>query len=426
MTMTLMTTKMNKERGAWGSEHGIKRWTFILVLTLYSSFIIHHSSFSQTLSPAARVSLITYGPGNDDISSVFGHTEIRFTDPMLGLDRDYSFGGFDYRADYFIIKFLRGTLPYNLTVHNLYQVLYYYQQTNRSIREQSLNLSPIQRQRLFSALEENYLPQNREYRYKFYYDNCSTRPRDMIANACGDSLTIPSRSRMTGKSYRDLMNEYLEEMPWYQLGMNLAIGKPSDEQTDGWHAMYLPERLFDQFAHATLRQANGQIVPLVSSVQTIFAPQETFRQQVSLLLDPDVVFAILGVLVALFTIRRYKVAGKVDSWFDRLLFSIVGFLGWFLLVLWLIRDDGVTSWNATLLYLMPLHLPLIFWATSSKATARRRTLYFGTTALLILLGILFSKIPGGFDVLFPMTLLIRCIVNLQPVRQAYRTPARID
>ncbi|MVM29996.1 DUF4105 domain-containing protein [Spirosoma sp. HMF4905] len=417
---------MNKERGAWGSEHGIKRWTFILVLTLYSSFIIHHSSFSQTLSPAARVSLITYGPGNDDISSVFGHTEIRFTDPMLGLDRDYSFGGFDYRADYFIIKFLRGTLPYNLTVHNLYQVLYYYQQTNRSIREQSLNLSPIQRQRLFSALEENYLPQNREYRYKFYYDNCSTRPRDMIANACGDSLTIPSRSRMTGKSYRDLMNEYLEEMPWYQLGMNLAIGKPSDEQTDGWHAMYLPERLFDQFAHATLRQANGQIVPLVSSVQTIFAPQETFRQQVSLLLDPDVVFAILGVLVALFTIRRYKVAGKVDSWFDRLLFSIVGFLGWFLLVLWLIRDDGVTSWNATLLYLMPLHLPLIFWATSSKATARRRTLYFGTTALLILLGILFSKIPGGFDVLFPMTLLIRCIVNLQPVRQAYRTPARID
>ncbi|WP_332367806.1 DUF4105 domain-containing protein [Spirosoma telluris] len=170
-------------RGAWSEEHGARsreqghrKWAIALILTIYSSFIIHHSSFSQTLSPAARVSLITYGPGDDDISSAFGHTEIRIVDPVTGMDRDYSYGGFDYRADYFILKFLRGTLPYFLTAHNIYQVMYYYQQTNRSIREQLLNLSPTQRQRLFAALEENYLPQNREYRYKFYYDNCSTRP----------------------------------------------------------------------------------------------------------------------------------------------------------------------------------------------------------------------------------------------------------
>ncbi|GAB4052874.1 DUF4105 domain-containing protein [Spirosoma litoris] len=422
---------MSRGQGAGGSgqgatQHKSRKWSFLLVLFVASSFIIHHSSFAQTLSPAARVSLITYGPGEDDISSVFGHTEIRFTDPMLGLDKDYSFGGFDYRADYFIIKFLRGTLPYNLTSHNLYQVLYYYQQTNRSVREQVLNLSPTQRQRLLTALEENYLPQNREYRYKFYYDNCSTRPRDMIVHACGDSLTIPSRARMTGKSYRDLMNDYLGEMPWYQLGMNLAIGHPSDEQTDGWRAMYLPEQLFDQLSHATIRQADGKIVPLVSSTQSIFEPQHTFRQQVSILFDPDVVFAILGVLVALFTIRRYKVAGKVDGWFDRLLFGIVGFLGWFLLILWMIRDDGVTSWNPTLLYLMPFHLPLIFWATSSNTTARRRTMYFSLTGVLIIFGMMLSNIPGGFDILFPLTLFVRCVVNMQPARQAYRTPARID
>ncbi|WP_333483045.1 hypothetical protein [Spirosoma telluris] len=248
----------------------------------------------------------------------------------------------------------------------------------------------------------------------------------MIAEVCGDSLTIPSRSRMTGKSYRDLMNDYLNEQPWYQLGMNLAIGWPANQQTDGWLAMYLPDQVHDQFAHATVRQANGQLIPLVQSDQTLWAAQKTFRKQVSLLLDPDVVFAVLGVLIALFTIRRYKVSGKVDGWFDRLLFGIVGFLGWFLLVLWLIRDDGVTGWNPTLLYLMPFHLPLIFWATSSTATARRRTIYFGLTAFLLLPGIILSKIPGGFDVLFPLTLLVRCIVNLQPVRQAYRTPARID
>lgn len=395
-----------------------------MLLFLFGSF--HSSLVAQQLTPSSRVSLITYGPGDDDISSSFGHTEIRIVDPALGLDRDYSYGGFDYRADYFILKFLRGTLPYFLSVHNLYQVMYYYQQTNRSIREQQLVLSLSQRQKLFATLETNYLPENREYRYKFYYDNCATRPRDMIVEACGDSLSIPSRSRMTGKSYRDWMNDYLNEKPWYQLGMNLAIGWPANEQTDGWRAMYLPDQVHDQLAKATIKLANGQIVPFVQGDQTLFAAQNIFRQQVPIFLDPDVVFTILGVLIAGFTIRRYVVAGKVDRWLDRLLFGVSGFLGWFLLLLWLIRDDGVTGWNPTLLYLMPLHLPLIYWATGATATARRRTLYFGSTALLAVLGIFLSKVPGSFDVVFPLTLLIRCVVNMQPVRQGYRTPARIE
>ncbi|MFD2572212.1 DUF4105 domain-containing protein [Spirosoma soli] len=410
-----------KTKSEPGLTQLLSRTLLVLCFIVWSS----HFSFSQQLSPSSRVSLITYGPGNDDISSAFGHTEIRIVDPVLSLDRDYSYGGFDYRADWFILKFLRGTLPYYVTAHNLYQVAYYYQQTNRSIREQQLNLSLTQRQRLFAALEENYLPQNREYRYKFYYDNCATRPRDMIANACGDSLSIPSRSRMTGKSYRDLMNDYLNDKPWYQLGMNLAIGQPSDEQTDGWHAMYLPDQVHDQLAHATVRQANGQIVPLVQGEQTLFAAQQVFRKQVPFIFDPDVVFTILGVVVTLFTIRRYVRGGKVDRWLDRLLFGVSGFLGWFLFLLWMIRDDGVTAWNPTLLYLMPLHLPLVYWATGSNTTSRRRTTYFGITAVLILLGMFLSKVPGGVDVVYPLMLLVRCLVNFQPVRRGQQTPARV-
>ncbi|GAB4024082.1 DUF4105 domain-containing protein [Spirosoma koreense] len=409
-----------------GSGRGYKGRLGALFFILAPLFIIHYPLVGQTLSPSSQVSLITYGPGDDDISSAFGHTEIRIVDPVLGMDRDYSYGGFDYNADGFILKFLRGTLPYFVSVHNLYQVMYYYQQNNRSIREQPLNLSLSQRQRLFAALEENYLPQNRTYRYKFYYDNCATRPRDMIVSACGDSLTIPSRLRPTGKSYRDWMNDYLNEQPWYQLGMNLAIGHPADEQTDGWRAMYLPDQVHDQLARATLQQPNGQSIPLVRDDQTLFAAQKLFRQQVPLFLDPDVVFGILGVVVALFTIRRYLVSGKVDRWLDRFLFGVSGFLGWFLLILWIIRDDGVTGWNPTLLYFMPLHLPLIYWATGGQATARRRTTYFGITAVLLVAGMLLSHIPGGFDVVFPLTLLIRCIVNMQPVRQGYRTPALME
>lgn len=379
---------------------------------------------AQSLSPASQVSLITYGPGNDDIASAFGHTEIRITDPAIGLDRNYSYGGFDYNTDSFLLKFLRGTLPYVLSVHSLYQVVYYYQQTNRSIREQFLTLTLSQRQKLYAALEKNALPQNREYRYRFYYDNCATRPRDMIVDACGDSLTIPSRSLMTGKSYRDLMNDYLTERPWYQLGMNLAIGHPSDEQTDGWHAMYLPNQVHDQFIQARLRQANGQVVPLVRGEQPIFMPPQTFPRELPFFFDPNVVFALLAIAVTVFTIRRYQ-RGRVDRWFDRLLFGIVGGLGWFLYLLWVGTDHGVTAWNPTLLWLMPLHLPLIFWATSAKSTARRRTTYFALTALLVVLGMVLSTVPGGVDVLFPMTLLVRCTVNLQVARRGRQLPVPV-
>ncbi|CAG5074766.1 hypothetical protein DYBT9623_05454 [Dyadobacter sp. CECT 9623] len=123
--------------------------------------LVSHCSFSQQLSSAAQISLVTYGSGDDDISSAFGHTEIRVVDPILGIDQNYSYGGFNHRADGFVIKFLKGTLPYYIAFHKLNEVAHYYQQTNRSIREQTLNLSYYQRNQLISDLEQNYLPQNR-------------------------------------------------------------------------------------------------------------------------------------------------------------------------------------------------------------------------------------------------------------------------
>lgn len=387
-----------------------------LLLVWSLSVISHQSSFAQPLSPSAQVSLLTFGPG-EDLYSVFGHTAIRINDPALNIDRTYGWGGFRFAEGNFYVKFLRGTLPYNIDAYDMHLMLYAYQTENRSIREQILNLSATQKQRLFDLVTTNLLPENRTYQYKFFYDNCATRPRDVLAGACGDSLSVPSRDRMTGKSYRDWMNDYLGEKPWAKLGMNLAIGQPADEQTDGWHAMYLPNNAHDQLGSATLRQANGLITPLVARDQTLFESRKTFPQKGPFIFEPNVVFTILGIVLALFTVRRYR-QGRIDHWLDRLLFGVSGFFGWFLFLLWVATDHGLTAWNPTLLYLMPLHLPLIFWVTRPGTTGRRRINYFGATAVLILAGMVLSKVPGGVDVVFPLTLLIRCLVNINhPVRR---------
>ena len=370
------------------------------------------------LSPAARVSLITYGPGQEDISSVFGHTEIRIQDPATGFDRNYSYGGFDYAADYFVLKFLRGTLPYRVSAHQLSQVAYYYQQLNRSIREQELALSGAQRQRLFSALETNLLPENREYRYKFYYDNCATRPRDMLNAALADSLVWSPTVRQPTKSYRAWMNDYLAEKPWERLGMNLAIGRPADKITTGWEAMYLPNNVFAELARAQVRMPTGQLGPLVRQTQTLVQEQPLFKETLPLVLYPDFVFLVLLVLVAGLTWRHWNAGGQTGIWLDRLLFGLAGAWGWLLLLLWVATDHGVTTWNPTLLWLMPVHLPGVFWATSRKRHPLQSSTYFRVTALLLVVSLFVTNAPGFADELLIGTLLVRALF-----RSWVKTPA---
>ncbi|GAB3511872.1 DUF4105 domain-containing protein [Spirosoma knui] len=402
------------------SKGALAKWVVSLFLAL--SGLLPTAS-GQQLSPSAQISLLTVGPG-EELYSVFGHTAIRIYDPSQNMDVTYGWGGFRFSEDNFYVKFLRGTLPYYIDGYDMYPFLYAYQADNRTVREQLLNLTSAQKNRLWSQIQENYRPENRTYQYKFFYDNCATRPRDVIARACGDSLNVPTRLKKTGKSYRDWMNDHLGEKPWAKLGMNLAIGQPADEQTDGWHAMYLPGNVHDQMAQAMLRSPTGQIRPLVTRDQALYTATTTIRQQIPFFFDPNVVFTILGVVVVLVTVRRYQ-QGRVDRWLDRLLFGVSGFLGWFLFLLWVGTDHGVTAWNPTLLYLMPLHLPLIYWATGRNSTSRRRTTYFGLTAVLILLGMILSNVPGGVDVVYPLMLLVRCLVNVQPVRRGKQTPMRV-
>ncbi|GAB3574749.1 DUF4105 domain-containing protein [Spirosoma luteolum] len=383
------------------------RWALLSVLLLAAPLLQ-----AQPFPTSAQVSLLTFGPG-DELYSVFGHTAIRIYEPAQGLDQTFGWGGFRFTENNFYVKFLRGTLPYYIDAYPMNLMVYAYQAENRSITEQVLNLTPAQKQRLFDVLTTNMQPENRTYQYKFFYDNCASRPRDVLAKACGADLTIPSKDRPTGKSYRDWMNDYLGEKPWAKLGMNLAIGRPADEQTDGWHAMYLPNNVHDQLAHATQRQPGGAVVPLVSDNRELFRRATVFRQQVPFIFNPEVVFGLIGLIVMVLTIRRFGV-GYVDKGVDRLLFGLSGFFGWFLLLLWVATDHGVTNWNPTLLYLSPYHLPLIYWATRPDAPASRRQFYFGLTAVLILIGMVLSTVPGGVDVLFPLTLLVRCVANLRP------------
>ncbi len=339
----------------------------ILFIGYWLLFIVHCTA--QTLSPAARVSVLTIGPGPELYSS-FGHTVLRIQDPLSGIDRPYSYGTFDFRTENFYLKFIRGTLPYTLSVSNLGLEMQYWQYENRSITEQVLRLSARQKQRLFDALEANYRPENREYQYKFYFDNCTSRIRDQLANACGDSLTFVDKGTLTGLSYRDAMNRYLQGKDWERFGMNLALGRPADQEMTVWQSMYLPENLMYKLRQAKIRLANGQTVPVIASDEKLFEPLELAQpasNPIGFLFSPAVIFLLL-ILINLRT-NADRQRNQLSRWLDRLIFCVYGLAGWFLLLLWIGTDHGVTNWNPALLLFFPLYFPFIFRATKPDQTA---------------------------------------------------------
>lgn len=313
-----------------------------------------------TLSPSAKISLVTVAPGQE-LYSGFGHSVLWVYDPVTGVDRAFNYGTFSFQEGNFYIKFLRGTLPYSVSVSPLSYQIAHYQEENRSISEQVLNLSIPQKQRLYNFLENNYLPENREYQYKFFYDNCATRMTVALKAAVGDSLIYNGYTKEK-LSFRQWIDRYaFKQNPWADFGMDLAIGAPSDEIASPEQATFLPDNLATAFADAKVKTPTG-VQPLVSATRPIFTAAPFPPPSP---LTPTVVFWSLAILTLAFTYWQIRTE-RVNFVFDKVLFSIAGLAGWILLLLWFGTNHGVTSYNYDVLWAFPLWMPLIFALSKNR------------------------------------------------------------
>ena len=183
---------------------------------LFFSFTVS----AQILTSNAKISLLTVSAG-DELYSTFGHSAFRIKDPLQGLDIVFNYGAFDFRTEGFYIKFLKGTLPYQINGQYFENEITSWTSEGRYVTEQILNLSQAQKQGVYDFLQTNYLPENRKYAYKFFYDNCSTRLRDVLKRVCKDSLTF-SKTLHADSSYRQWIDIYARknEKLWADFGMD--------------------------------------------------------------------------------------------------------------------------------------------------------------------------------------------------------------
>lgn len=338
---------------------------------------------AQLLSDRAQVSLLTCGPGQD-LYATFGHSALQIHDPVTGLDRVYNYGTFDFDTEGFYVKFTRGKLNYILSVTTFDQFIWEYEYTGRSVFRQVLDLSPAQKEDLFAFLEQNALPENREYKYDFFYDNCSTRIRDVLESVLGESLSYPEYHADTTATFRNLIDLYLTAMPWSDFGIDLALGLPCDKEADYREKMFLPDYLMAGMGGAVLSTDTGRR-PLVKSSGAVLEqnPHMVLPEKRSVAWIFWVIF-VVGLLAMIL------LPAPLLRWFDMVLFFSVGLLGIFLLFLWFGTDHTATNYNLNLLWALPT------WLIAGYMIARGTlsTRFFRIHAFLMFLLILFTPLLG--------------------------------
>ncbi len=374
--------------------------TKFLFLLIILSFSLNISA--QKLSPNAQISLITCAPGKE-LYSVFGHNAVRVKDPAHGVDWVYNYGTFNFNEPGFYVKFVRGKLNYMLSVGYFRNFIYAYQRENRSVREQILNLSPTQKQQIFNFLQFNARPENKYYKYDFFFDNCATRVRDILENEFKNDLSFHSEYK-DSLSFRDLLMPYLQEHYWSRFGINLILGAVIDRKATFRETMFLPDYLEKAAAKASIKQ-NGTVLPLVKHTQTLFFQTEN-DTSTPFIIRPATLFWTLFIVALILSYLEIK-KKKTYKFFDFIFFFTIGTIGMILFLVWVATDHTAVVQNWNLIWALPTHFFIAFVLLMKNKPAFLKYYFLISGGLAILVLAFWWLIPQEFDyAIIPLILII--------------------
>jgi len=361
-----------------------------------------------------QFSLLTCAPG-EQVYELFGHTAIRCRNLTTGMDVVFNYGVFDFNAPNFVMRFVRGETDYQLGVVPYPYFEYSYRERGSGVVEQQLALTESEASRLMNMLQVNYLPQNRVYRYNYFYDNCTTRARDCIERAL-DSPVVYHVEADSGMTFRSWIKLYTEGHPWADFGINLCLGAEADTPIDARMQMFLPDNLQKAFAGAVIQDSVGR--KLLSGEREIFSSSGKNISPVGEKMTPmQVAFSLLILVVVSCWIeyRRRRVWWGIDL----VLFFLQGVAGCVIAFLFFFSVHPTVGSNWLLIFLNPL--PLLFLPITIRQIRKgEKSLFDKANIAVLTLFILFLPlIPQKISlVIVPLALilLLRSLLHLLVVR----------
>ena len=340
---------------------------------------------------SVEVSLITCSP-HEEIYSLYGHSALRWHDlhktgPTAGQDLVFNWGLFNFNKPYFVLRFVFGLTDYELGTINYEYFVPYYRKWGSSVTEQVINLTNDEKRNLKKALAENLKPENKVYRYNYFYDNCSTRPRDIIERSLNGKVEWADREDYK-PTFREMVRECNRNHDWSRFGNDILLGLKADFKTDRIEQEFLPMNLMQDMAMAQV-YVNGEYRPLVKEQRDVLPPGVQ-------MIEPDWILsptemAIIIVLVALSIMFAEWKQKKCFIWWDVMLMVVEGLIG-LLLTVMIFSQHPTTSINLNILLFNPL--PLFFIPSVIKG---RNTWFKVLAAMIVLyaLGSIWQSYPEG-------------------------------
>lgn len=299
------------------------------------------------------ISLLTCSAG-DEIYSAYGHSAVRVRDLRNGFDVVFNYGTFDFGTPFFVPKFLSGTLDYMLSTSSFSRFMYIYEREGRGVTERELIMSTAQKNEVELFLLENLKPQNRFYRYDFFFDNCATRIRD-FALKIADVKTDSCKRINPGETFRSCLHEYVGTEKWYGTGIDLILGVRADKPVSDYDKAMLPDHL-----EALLLKERLLGEPIV------LLERQELGQTASFVPSPAIVALVLFLIVIAACVYEVK-SGRRLQWLDYALFAVMVLLSLLFWFLWIVSEIKITSYNYNVLWASILYIPMIV------AMIKRRT-----------------------------------------------------
>ncbi len=343
-----------------------------------------------------EVSLVTCEPYNR-VYSLYGHTGLRIHDQSTGLDVLANWGIFEMKKRFFVLRFMFGLTDYKMEIEPWEYFCERYTSYGSGVQEQVLNLNADEKQRLIAAVRENYKPENRYYRYNYFYDNCTTRVRDIIEESVDGKMVYPETD--APKSYRELIHEWNGDHLWARWGNDFLLGVKADRKTTSKEAHFLPYMLFRDFGAAHIVSNSAAARPLVKTTRWAVPSMHvseggTFAD--NWLLRPlSVAVALVLVLLAVIFAER-KLRKRLWQ-FDICVLAVTGVMGLILLAM-VFSQHPTVSLNFQILVFNPLSLLFIVPITKSLRQGKPspHLLILGWMAAAgILLGMFFQSYAEG-------------------------------
>lgn len=338
------------------------------------------------LSNTAQVSVLTCGTGNE-LYSLFGHTAIRISDATQNLDIVYNYGAFDFDTPNFVVRFSKGDLQYFVTSSTFQDFLYTYEYEQRSVFEQNLNLSAVQKQQLFDQLSATLISDDRFYTYKFIDRNCTTMVVDLVNEILGSNVI--TKVDPTDVTYREVLYPYFDNHFYEQLGTSIIFGTKVDQKAT---KIFLPIELYN-----SIEKTNYEQQPLQKASRT-WLSYDNEKQPQSWWNNVYTYIAALLILV---------IANRNTA--NMIFFTIAGLVGTFFMFAGIYSFHGELSNNYNALLFNPALLILVITFYLRKDLWFYRVAIFCMASITIYLLLMIGKIH--FLIVLPLVIALLIIIG---------------